>query len=351
MAAAEAKDDILKSIQRIILSSQRCFNNEDVDCQIILQNLQNGMRSLNSIKESLDLLNFRAIHSAISGLIDQIQLKMRNNTESFSFSAPRGNNLGNGGRPKVNITEDQLKMLHNLNFTAKQMAEHFQCSPEVVYRRLKAIGLHQRDKYSTMSDEELDIEVQELQKKFPNAGSVMMYGLLRTKGIQVQRKRVRDSISRVCPVPVAQRLGTTVSRRQYQVHMSNSLWHMDGHMKLARWGISTHGCIDGYSRIVVFLKADINNKAKTVLQHFVNACEQYGIPSRVRSDYGKENIMVSMFITMVNGQDRHSHITGRSVHNQRVERLWRDVHSQVIQQYYDKFYRMEDQGLLDPENK
>lgn len=41
-------------------------------------------------------------------------------------------------------------------------------------------------------------------------------------------------------------------------------------------------------------------------------------------------------------------ITGKSVHNQRIERLGRDVYAEVLSYYYDLFYYMEDIGILDP---
>ena len=44
-------------------------------------------------------------------------------------------------------------------------------------------------------------------------------------------------------------------------------------------------------------------------------------------------------------------ITGAFLHNQRIERLWRDVHQSVTMSYYRLFYFLESQGLLDPLNE
>lgn len=162
----------------------------------------------------------------------------------------------------------------------------------------------------------------EILSGYPNTGYKMMLGHLRARGIRVQRRRVKESMHRVDPQGVMMhtlRLQTW-RRRQYSVPAPNSLWHIDGNHKLIRWRIVIHGGIDGFSRLIVYLTADSNNRASTVLRSFLEAVEMYGVPSRVRSDKGGENVEVARFMVSTRGTNRNSHLTGRSTHNQRL--IW-----------------------------
>ena len=128
------------------------------------------------------------------------------------------------------------------------------------------------------------------------------------------------------------------------------LWHVDTNHKLIRWNFVIVGGIDGFSRLPVMLECTDNNSTATILRCFFNliAVHEFGIPSRVRSDKGLENVCIADFMIENRGGNRGSMITGKSAHNQRIERLWRDVYEAVLGFYYDLFYFMEDNQILDP---
>ena len=88
-----------------------------------------------------------------------------------------------------------------------------------------------------------------------------------------------------------------------------------------------HRGIDVHSRTVVYLNCADNNRALTVLGCFMEAIVTYGVHNRVCTDRGGQNILVVNNILRHPkcGSGRGSFISGRSVHNSRIERLWRDL--------------------------
>ena len=162
---------------------------------------------------------------------------------------------------------------------------------------------------------------------------------------------------RVDPCNTAIRWCAQVSRRTYKVPWPNSLWHLDGHHSLIRWKfvIHGHGCTDGFSRRIMFLECSSNNLAETVLDLFLEAVKRDGDlwPSRFRIDKVVENVLVCDVMIEARGEGRGSFIARPSTHNQRIERLWRDVFRCVCHQFYYIFYAIESSGVLkvnDPVN-
>ena len=112
-----------------------------------------------------------------------------------------------------------------------------------------------------------------------------------------------------------------------------------------------HGGTDGHSRLITFLHCSNNNFSETVLNCFLEAICEYGIPSRVRTDHGGENVLVWEFMEEQRGSGRSSYIAGQSVHNSCIQRLWRDVYRSVSSSCAAFFYDLEHAGALDPTNE
>ena len=128
-------------------------------------------------------------------------------------------------------------------------------------------------------------------------------------------------------------------------------WHIDGNHRLIRWGLVVHCSIDGFSRACTFIHCSDNNKSTTVMQLFIEACEEFCVPWRVRTDHGGENQLIWEGMLELATQRNPNPVTvGTSVHNQRVERFNRDINTHIRERYGYLFYSFERRGLLDVEN-
>ena len=280
----------------------------------------------------------------VSNSSDMMSLRME--CSIYGKRKPRRNRLGSGA-PEFNIPKSILENHLEEGFKIKEIASMLSVSESTIYRRMQSYGLSSQD-FSNVSDEELDNHITELSKDFPFCGEGMLKFLLQERGIKVQRMRLRDSIHRVDEEGVRERKKGTLQRRVYNVKGPNHLWHIDTNHKLVRWNFIIIGGIDGYSRLPVMLECRDNNKSDTILACFLGAVEKFGLPSRIRTDQGSENVGIVDYMISRRGTDRGSAITGKSTHNQRIERLWRDVYQGVLALYYKLFYFMEDEGILDP---
>ena len=196
--------------------------------------------------------------------------------------------------------------------------------------RINEVRISEALLYSELQDRELDDFARQFVDTHPNSGERSPAGFLRKIGLRIQRSRIRESFE------VRTRFRQALHRRQCNVAMPNSLWHIDGYHNLIRWPIvytvvlmATPGCLCTF-------KPPITTNQKPFSVH---AVEQYGLPSRVRCGRGGENVLVSNFI-LINPErepGQGSCRTGRCVHNQRIERLGRDVHTECISLFHDLF--------------
>ena len=213
-----------------------------------------------------------------------------------------------------------------MGFTWTDIAIVLNISRSTLYRRLKSSDLQLRTGYTHLSDNELDKIIIEIKTDHPNDGEVLI------AAHHVPRSQLRASIHRTDP------------------HVQDRLKH---NHKLIRWRFVIHAGIDVYSRLIIFINCATNNQASTMLLAFEKGISDYGIPRRIRSDRGGENVDVWRFMLASNSSDSTVApvIVGSSTHNERIERLWRDVHRCVLKPFADKFRELEELELFDPLNE
>ena len=327
----DSTDNIIIKCERLLVAVQILMDEEYANA--VNDGTLNGLDTV-----------YDSIEAIIVSLSSEYGVSLFVATTHQSLSHPRG-------RPKLKICKEQLHFLLAANFTQNDIAVMLKCSSKTISRRIQEYDLT-GFQHMQISDDDLDQITLTYVRQYLNVGQKSFTAYLLEQGMRVSRQKVRDSLLRVDPNGVMTRFKSAIKRRSYHVPGPNSVWHLDGYHKLIKWGIVIHGAVDGYSRLPVYLKVATNNKAITVLNWFLGAVREYGLPSRIRCDKGGENTLVSQFMLHhpARGPGRRSCITGKSVHNIRIERLWRDLYNGCICYFHQLFILLEEANCLDPDN-
>ncbi|XP_019206542.2 uncharacterized protein LOC109196654 isoform X1 [Oreochromis niloticus] len=251
------------------------------------------------------------------------------------------------GRPRYNIPATQLTDMRDLGFSWMAISQMLSVNVRTLYNHRIQLGLVDYGTFNNISNVDLDHLITEILTHTPGSGESYISGSLRGRGIRVQRWRVRERLRIVDPVGRALRRRRAIQRRVYNVTVPNQVWHIDTNHKLNPWGFVFHGGVDGYSRCITYMRCCTDNRASTAMQLFQSAVDLFGLPQRVRGDAGSENIDIARFMIEHRGPNRGSFMVGRSVHNQRIERLWGELNRVVSAYFKDLFLFMENVGILD----
>lgn len=156
----------------------------------------------------------------------------------------------------------------------------------------------------------------------------------------------------IAPELVAERNRGRLNRRTYRSDRCNFQWHLDGYDKLNPFGIAIHGCVDGFSRLVLWLEVGVTNKkTQQICKYFIEAVRTYGLPETVRTDAGTENVNVhwaQTFLCADNGLVGRlpPFLVGSSNHNERIERFWGLLRLQRLNYWINHFKDMVGRGEM-----
>ena len=109
--------------------------------------------------------------------------------------------------------------------------------------------------------------------------------------------------------------------------------------------------MDGFSRTIIYLKCPDNNKSRTDLEYFQEGAGRFGLPNSICSDHGGEKVGVWKYMISTHHNDFSCVLTGSSVHNERIKRLWRDVQRCVAVINFEVCRSLETDAKLDPLNE
>jgi len=213
----------------------------------------------------------------------------------------------------------------------------------------------------------------------------LTYHLRSHSQIWAARDEVYDSLKEVDAEGLEERRAGRLKRRIFHADGPNQVWSLDGHDKLKRWGFAIHGCIDVYSRYIVWMRVGrSNNDARYVLSYYLdslrqttvdeNGEERHGtrscclaysysftvvvIPEKIRSDRGTETTdlygyHLALHALSGNLRPEDSWVYGRSVHNQKIESLWSQMIKQWESEWQKTFKEIEwaDEWALDNERQ
>ena len=110
--------------------------------------------------------------------------------------------ISHRGRPRLEITRDQLQYLASLSFSWTRIANMLGVSRMTIYRRRQEFEML-NEAVRTASDDELRRELNEMRRSHPDYGESMSFGHFRSKGYHVTRHRLRKLIRETDPINTA----------------------------------------------------------------------------------------------------------------------------------------------------
>ena len=213
-------------------------------------------------------------------------------------------------------------------FTYKEICLFLQESHDCIIsiaslkRKLKQLGLRRRLSHYAIDSVRAKI-FQMLDGPNSSLGYRAVWHHLQMEGTRVPRKIVATLLQEIDPQGVQERRAHRLRRRVYQNRGPNAAWHCDGYDKLKPYGFPIHGCIDGWSRKILWLFVTrSNNQPNNIANYYIESVEAFGgCPIDLITDLGTENgIMAGIHAFFRNNPERHRCVS--SPCNQRIESWW-----------------------------
>jgi hypothetical protein len=296
---------------------------------------------------------------------------------SWGFKRLTGASGVQNGGAKSNILTEAINnifhhtTLNDTQITARILAEYnLQTTPRQVRRIRSKFGWLRASSGARKAAQRVETQ-QQVENAILN-GPARIFGrrwlttyLMQQFGYRARRDDVALAQLAINEAAViARRPGLRKIRLEnYTTSGPNFLWCLDGHDKLAQYGIQIYAAVDAYSRKIIWFYCGISNRtAISVANQYLNAVQAIGIcPRFIRTDRGTETVLLadlhfSFFIEAAlreqwSEQDYESlqisdcYIYGPSTRNIRIEGLWRQQRFQCTGPWLDYFKELQNANL------
>lgn len=226
-------------------------------------------------------------------------------------------------------------------------------SSRTLKRKLNTLNLFRKKNFSDVYQVAAFIE-----NEVQSHGKLHGYRWMHLKCLQnnliVTQETIRLLLHIIDPVGVDFRSRRRLRRRQYKNKGPNFLWHMDCYDKLKPYGICISGCIDGFSRKIIWLRAGSNsNDPKIICNYFYESIKSLGgCPRTIRADLGTENGNVRELQNYLREHYSNGNVEGilppflygTSPTNQRIEAWWAILRKHFSQFWINVFQTLKEEG-------
>lgn len=180
-------------------------------------------------------------------------------------------------------------------------------------------------------------QIDRLHLEFPFAGSRMLRDMLRLKGINIGRKKVRTLMLRMGIEALYRRPKTTQRHPEHKVYpyllrnlaitRPNQVWAMDiTYIPMKRGFVYLTVVLDWYTRKILSHRVSITMDKQFCIDALDEAIQRYGKPEIMNTDQGSQFTSLGFIQTLMeNGIQISMDGKGCWRDNVFVERLWRSV--------------------------
>jgi hypothetical protein len=236
--------------------------------------------------------------------------------------------------------------LNDIMFILRQ--EGYVLSRRHLGRLLAKYGLRRRQ-YCQLADLANFID-QTLQGSGVLHGYRWMYERCLASGVKCRKEDVRLILGPLDAEGVELRKRHRLRRRQYSAAGPNFIWHVDGYDKLKPFGLCVSGCIDEFSRKIIWLDVYKTNSDPQVIGGYYMTVVQKlnGCPLIIRTDPGTENACIrdlqKFLLRNCDPEGNYVYLCGSSTANQRIEAFWGQLRKECIEYWLAGLHKLQYSG-------